>query len=207
MMSNAALLSFVAAIFGGAVALAVAWQERRSPAHWAFVAGMGVLSVESLFVYSGLRALEPETGGGLEGFIQWETLKLMAGALVPGVWLFFSLTYARGNSREFVRRWRWVLGAAFLVPAGLVMWFRSGLVTAEQVGPDAKLRLGLTAGGGVAGCLAIAGLSFDSDESGADVPGFDGNDALADQVHDRGRGGIVFSAGLYVQPGAVVPSG
>jgi putative PEP-CTERM system histidine kinase len=38
-------------------------------------------------------------------------------SLLPCVWLLFSLTYARGNSREFLRRWRYTLGASLALPA------------------------------------------------------------------------------------------
>jgi putative PEP-CTERM system histidine kinase len=37
-------------------------------------------------------------------------------ALLPGPWLLFSLTYARGNAREFLAKWRLMLVAAFLLP-------------------------------------------------------------------------------------------
>src|SRR5579863_5842451 len=121
-MSNPAILAFVAAIFGGALALGVAWQGQRSLARWAFVAGALVLAIESLFIYLCLQALEPEAGVRGETFIQWQKYKLLAGSFAPGVWLFFSLCYARGNSKEFLAEWKYALGTAFVIPIGLAFW-------------------------------------------------------------------------------------
>jgi putative PEP-CTERM system histidine kinase len=52
--------------------------------------------------------------------VYWQQCKLWTNALLPGVWLFFSLSYSRGNYREFLSRWKYVLLAAFIVPLGLV---------------------------------------------------------------------------------------
>ncbi len=108
------------------MALTVVWQERRSIAHWSFAAGMLVLAVEA--VCSGLSAesLAPET------LVEWQSLRLVAMGFLPGVWVFFSLTYARGNYKEFLKRWRVLLAAAFLVPATLGLAFRHDLVTVRD---------------------------------------------------------------------------
>jgi len=49
-------------------------------------------------------------------------------ACLPGVWLLFSLTYARGNWREFVSRWRLPLAAMFVCPTALAAWFHQQLI-------------------------------------------------------------------------------
>ncbi|HWF18462.1 MAG TPA: GAF domain-containing protein, partial [Verrucomicrobiae bacterium] len=125
-MSNAAWVAILAAVFGGAMALAVALQARRSVAHWTFAAGMLVLAVESIFTWLSLNAAganEPP-----EVVVRWETWRLMAGSRLPGLWLCFSLAYARGNSHEFLARWKPVLIIAFLAPLGLAIFFRDDLV-------------------------------------------------------------------------------
>ena len=54
-------------------------------------------------------------------------------SLLPGTWLVFSLTFARGNYAEFLRRWRPLLAATFLMPVGLVLFFSEDLVlSADQ---------------------------------------------------------------------------
>ena len=54
-------------------------------------------------------------------------------SLLPGTWLLFSLTYARGNYREFIGRWRFALAAAFIAPLTLAVLFRDDLVVDVHV--------------------------------------------------------------------------
>src|SRR5580704_11978736 len=129
-MTNPALLAFVAAIFGGAMAFAVAMQAKRSVSHWSFAIGMFALAAESIFASLGLNATSAET------LVQWETCKLVAESFLPGLWLCFSLSYARGNSREFLKRWQVLLAGAFLVPVGLAAGFGSGLLTPQPLGSE-----------------------------------------------------------------------
>ncbi len=140
-MSNAAILAFIAAIFGGTLALVVAWQARRSLAHWFFAAGMLALAAESVFTCLSLNA------GTAELVVQSETYKLLAESFLPGIWLFFTLSYARGNAREFLSRWRYVLAVSFLVPIGLALYFNDELIVPQKIGPNAQWALGLTTSG------------------------------------------------------------
>src|ERR1039457_2412886 len=107
-MSPASILAFAACFCAGGLASAVAWYERRSIVHWAFAAGMAALAVESLFF--GLSA-DAEV---LDAAAHWQFLGMVAMSFLPGFWLFFSLTFARGNYREFLARWRLVVAAAFI---------------------------------------------------------------------------------------------
>ncbi len=129
-MSKTAILALVAAFFGGAMALTVASQARRSLAHWAFALGMVLLAGESAFICLSLDATTAQT------VLQWETCKWVVSSLLPAVWLFFSLTYARGNSQEFLARWRLVLAAALLVPVGLALGFREDLMQPIRAGEE-----------------------------------------------------------------------
>ncbi len=126
---NAVMLEFTSALLGGVIALIAAVRERRSLAGWFFVAGMVLLSCESVF--SGLSALFPNDAE------QWENLALLTMSLLPGTWLFFSLCYARGNFREFLGRWRPALAAAFLVPVVFAAYCRGRLVHGQVVFPGA----------------------------------------------------------------------
>jgi len=117
-MNNAAILAFSAAIVSGTLALLFAWYERRSIAHLSFVLGLAVLAMEC--VLSGLTA----TATLPEEMIYWQNWRLSAMSFLPGVWLFFSLSYGRGNHREYLVRWRSVLIAAFLIPTILMVLFQ-----------------------------------------------------------------------------------
>ena len=125
-MNITALFAFAVALFCGALAFSVAWNERRSIAHLSFVAGMALLAVESVF--SGL-SWEAATLGDA---IFWQQWKFLAMSLLPGVWLLFSLSYGRGNYREFLSRWLFLLAAVFLLPPSLEIVFNDKLIAAAN---------------------------------------------------------------------------
>ena len=140
-MDFAVILAFAGALPAGGLALSVAWQERRSLAHWAFVLGMVVLATESLFSGLSADALLPEN------MVHWQNWRLVTTSFLPGIWLFFSLTYARGNYREFLAKWRFLLLGAFLIPVGLAVGLRANLITSIGQTPTNGWILKLGAGG------------------------------------------------------------
>jgi putative PEP-CTERM system histidine kinase len=141
-MDTAVILAFASAILSGTMTLGVAWLGRRSLAHWSFAAGMAVLAIESLF--AGLAA----DAVAKENLLYWQNWRLVAMAFLPATWLFFSLSYARGNARESLARWRFGLVAAFLVPVGLAIGFRGQLIILEYpTGPAGPWILRLRAPG------------------------------------------------------------
>jgi putative PEP-CTERM system histidine kinase len=106
-------LAYSSAFFAAAIAFAVMFRERRSMPHWFFVSGMVACAMESLFSAFAMDALLPEE------FVYWQNWRLFATSLLPGLWLFFSLTYSRGNVRECLRTWRFPLLASILLPVAL----------------------------------------------------------------------------------------
>jgi putative PEP-CTERM system histidine kinase len=122
-------IAFASALSAATMALTVAWSEKRSAAYWSFVAGMGFLTLEAVFL--GLR-----TSGLLSEDVNWEDWRLLAMSFLPGCWLTFSLTFARGNDREFLWQWRYVLGAAFLMPAATAILFWGRLVGPRPADPS-----------------------------------------------------------------------
>ena len=120
-MDVTVILAFASALLAAAVGVAAVWTERRSLAHWGFVAGMLVLAVERIF--AGLAADSMLAAD----VAYWQNWRLAAVALVPATWLFFSVTYARGNYLESVAKWRFALGLFFLLPVTLAMAFHQEL--------------------------------------------------------------------------------
>src|SRR5436190_13894020 len=55
-------------------------------------------------------------------------------AFLPSSWLLFSLTYSRGNYRQFLSRWRYLLLAFFVLPLILAFWWFSQLACAKDEG-------------------------------------------------------------------------
>ena len=121
-MNIADILAFAGALFSGALALIVGWRERGSVAHRSFAAGMAVLAVESIFNGLSLNTTS------VEEMVYWQNWGLVSLSFLPGIWLLFSLTYGRGNYREFLNRWRFFLALAFLLPVGLVVLFQRKLI-------------------------------------------------------------------------------
>jgi putative PEP-CTERM system histidine kinase len=143
-MSPASILAFAAFLCAGGLAFAVAWYERRSIVHWSFAAGMAALAVESLFFGLSANAV------ALDAAVHWQFLGMVAMSFVPGFWLFFSLTYARGNYREFLARWRLVLTIAFTAPVVLALIFPDEIILAlgkPPGGGNLLLRLGFAGTG------------------------------------------------------------
>src|SRR5256885_2267235 len=111
---------------GVVLSAAVLMRSRRSVVDWAFVASMAVLSTISICNSRAVAALNPEIA------IFWQQWTFFALSFLPGVWLLFSLSYARGNSREFLRKWRFWIALAFLLPILVCSVFRDYLIPKMQ---------------------------------------------------------------------------
>ncbi len=125
-MSTAMIFDYAGAACSGALALATMLRAGRSLTRWTFVAGMTILAVEAL-----LMALSHGTESPAL-ILRWQSWRLMLLSLLPGTWLLFSLTYARGKQTAFSWRTRLVLGAAFVVLPALAVVFRDALAVAVQ---------------------------------------------------------------------------
>jgi putative PEP-CTERM system histidine kinase len=125
-MTVTALLPFAASISGGVVGLGLALRNRRALAGWMFFAGMGALAAEA-FCYG--KAQETMF---VQDTLYWLRLKLLVLSLLPGFWLVFSLCYARGNSGEFLAKWKIPSVIAFLLPLGVALAFPQKLAVSLQ---------------------------------------------------------------------------
>jgi putative PEP-CTERM system histidine kinase len=149
-MNNAAMLAYASAIFCGVVAVTVLWNERRL-VHLVFATGMGLLALESVF--SG-RSWGAQT---VTDVVDWQHWRMWTASLLPGVWLLFSLSYGRGNYREFLTRWKFLLLAAFVTPPALVLAGDQELINAAPA-PNGLLHLKLGITGYYFCMLLLAGL-------------------------------------------------
>lgn len=134
-------LSLVAAVLAILLGGASLVQRRRSPASWCFFAGMMVFGAEMFLQAACFR------GDGPAGGWQWMRWKLTASALLPALWLPFSVIYARGNYREFLVRWRPVLLVLPLLAAALAIYFGPALVQEILAGPQGAVLIISSAGG------------------------------------------------------------
>ena len=151
-MNITSLFAFATALFSGAVAFSVVWKERRSIVHFAFVAGMALLALESIF--SGLSWAAPS----VQEMAGWQHWKLLTSSLLPGVWLFFALSYGRGNFKEFLSRAKFLLFAAFLIPLALVLADDQELIVSAAPSSPGLWSFGLGATGFYFFLFLLAGI-------------------------------------------------
>jgi putative PEP-CTERM system histidine kinase len=107
-------LAFGAALLCFLLALAVVVRKRLSIVTGCFSAGMLLFAFESASTGMSFNA------ASAEGVAFWQTLAFLMKSFLAGIWLCFSLTYSRGNYREFLARSRLVLVLAFLLPLALL---------------------------------------------------------------------------------------
>jgi putative PEP-CTERM system histidine kinase len=151
-MNAAALLALASAIFCGVLAFLTMWREKRSVVHLSFVAGLLTLAAESIF-----RSLS-WSAAGIQETVGWQHAGLVATALLPGLWLFFSLGYSRGNYLEFLKRWQFSLLAAFLVPIILVVFAADELFSVPRQTETGQWTLALGLAGYLFTLLFLIGM-------------------------------------------------
>jgi putative PEP-CTERM system histidine kinase len=72
-------------------------------------------------------------GSGQE-LVHWHTAKLIIKSFVPFPWLFFSLTYLRGDYRRHAWRWRVPLALSLVIPLALAVVCRGTFVSGLAIG-------------------------------------------------------------------------
>ncbi len=130
-----------------AAALGVgAWALYRSPkrSRSGIVLALGMILMGMEALLSGLSA----STSLLPDLLAWQRWRLVVLALFPGCWLYFCLTYARGNASECVARWRTVLLGAFVLPLALLALAWNDMLGDEAgMGPNSMWMLSLERSG------------------------------------------------------------
>ena len=116
------LVAYMAGTAAACLAVAVPLRKHDTLAAWAFFVGMLLLAAESAVSALGQHPWSPDRVGMLQ--MVWLGVK----SVLPGVWLCFSLTYARGDGRETLRRSRLLLAATFLIPPAIILIYGSSLM-------------------------------------------------------------------------------
>jgi len=114
-MSFPVLISLVAAIGAFLWALATLLSRPRSAAHWSFFVGMLACSLERGCQVASLNAVS------VSEILFWGRLSVLPMSALPASWLVFALTFARGNHREFLRKWLPVVAFLVVIPLGLAL--------------------------------------------------------------------------------------
>src|SRR5208337_5218996 len=98
------IISYIAAAGAFGIAIAVVLRNYRSFIHVVFAVGMAVFGLDALLI--GVAA---QTSFADDEILRWQWYRLLASSFLPGVWLMFSVSFARANHRQFLSRWRWIL--------------------------------------------------------------------------------------------------
>ena len=133
------IISYIAAAGAFGIAIAVVLRNYRSFIHAVFAVGMALFGIEALLIGVAAQA------SFADEVLRWQWYRLVASSFVPGVWLMFSVSFARANYRQFLSRWKWLLAGLFIVPPYLALFFRDHLFLVSTVaGPSsmALIRLG-----------------------------------------------------------------
>jgi len=154
-MEVTVLLCFLSAAVALLLAAAVAFHAGRSVTRWLFSAGLGVLAIESV-----CSALSID-GILVEEKAYWEIWRLVALSSFPGIWVVFSLTYARGQAAQLLSRyglWWLALGG---LPVLLALGFRDRLLAfIGQVSTQEPWMLGLSLPGTALYSFVLVGAVF-----------------------------------------------
>jgi putative PEP-CTERM system histidine kinase len=118
------LLPYTSAACVALLAIVAVIRSHRMVADWTFAAGMILLAVENVFIGLTNGAVAPEQ------IIYWQIWRILTLSVLPGTWLLFSLSYARGNAVEFLTKWKVPLIGAFAAPILIAMLFRNQLLVA-----------------------------------------------------------------------------
>ncbi len=143
-MTVLGLLPFVAGGFSLLLAGVSLFRRRPSMATWCFSAGMVALGIDSLLTGLALRATR------VEDLSVWLTAAFIVKAVVPTIWLCFSMTYSRTDYREVLNRWKVPLAVTGLAPFALSLLFQGELfrvVPADASDELWRLQLGTMAQG------------------------------------------------------------
>ena len=124
-MDLSSVLAYVAAGVIAALGLVFVWRERFRPGSIALALGMVALAAREV---TGTLAVNAVFKAQAE---DWLRLRLLAEGLVPGLFIWFSLNFARTNYREFRARWRPAIALFFVAPLGILAARWSGLLVRD----------------------------------------------------------------------------
>ena len=138
-MSFSSIICYTAALVTAIIAIAVLYRDPRAFVHRILAIGLALCALEAGLIGLGLEATSASE------FIQWHHLRLAVSAFLPAIWLLFSLSFGRGNYKEFLSQWKWAILAAFVIPIALIAFFNDAFTTGKPLIDDAGalfLRLG-----------------------------------------------------------------
>jgi putative PEP-CTERM system histidine kinase len=109
------------------VACIVLLRDPRSFVHKVLAVGLAMLALETAVI-----GFAPTTGP-LESIIFWQRVRFLITSLLPGLWVIFSLTFARTNYWEILWNRLWIVVITFTLPLLLTVVFQTHFFALEPV--------------------------------------------------------------------------
>jgi putative PEP-CTERM system histidine kinase len=113
------ILSTLAIATTIAIACIVLLRDPRSFVHRVLTIGLALLALEAAVI-----GFAPTTGSP-ERIIFWQRVRFFVTSFLPGLWVIFSLTFARTNYWEILWNRLWVVIAAFALPILFTVVFQA----------------------------------------------------------------------------------
>ena len=109
------ILPFASFLFCATIFLVVILRRRWNLTALAFCLGMASLALMEFSNFMALRVFATEK------IILWKQISLLGEMLFVANWLLFSIVFAKMDSKVAIRRWRWVLPFAYILPGVLLL--------------------------------------------------------------------------------------
>ena len=109
-MNQQQILFGVASLWAVGLAAGVLLRKPRTLVVFSFAVGMLLFAADGLLALASLRASD------VDAVLWFERYRVVIIAAFPAAWIPFSLCYSRGNSREFLSRWKFALVLTWLIP-------------------------------------------------------------------------------------------
>lgn len=121
-----------------AVGLFASIRDRGTPGHLTFCCGFFLLAAATLLAGLSLDASDPKDA------LSWHYWRFVPEAVIPGLWAFFSVRYARGESSRSLRTGLLPVALATAVPMIAVFGFNDSIISsfARDVGERWDFQIG-----------------------------------------------------------------
>ncbi|MCE9614641.1 MAG: PEP-CTERM system histidine kinase PrsK [Lentisphaerae bacterium] len=133
MMTPAFCLLSLASLFPAGLAIFIAFREDRHPTKYFLIVALLLTAVLAGLEAASLIVLP------LEAVVRLQRWHVTLASLVPWFWLLLSLTFARGNYLDYLRRWGLIVAVGGLISLALCIWNWNGLLPFGQLSPQTGL--------------------------------------------------------------------
>src|SRR5271157_223741 len=116
------IICYAAALLTAVIAIVVLYRDPGAFVHRTLAVGLAACALEA-----GMTGLCFQATSA-SAFMQWNRIRLITAAFLPAIWLVFSLSFGRGNYKEFLSQWKWAILAAFVIPIVLIAFFSDSLL-------------------------------------------------------------------------------